>query len=57
MGRPATGHKPIRSVRIEPDAMKRAFEHAKADGKALGQWLEEAIQEKIDREANDGERG
>ncbi len=37
--------------------MKRAFEHAKADGKALGQWLEEAIQEKIDREANDGERG
>jgi predicted HicB family RNase H-like nuclease len=44
-------------VRIEPDAMKRAFEHAKADGKALGQWLEEAIQEKIDREANDGERG
>ena len=50
IGRPATGHKPVMSIRIAPEAIKRALRHAKGQKKPLGQWLEEAIQEKIERE-------
>ena len=49
-GRPATGHKPVVSIRMAPEALKRALQHAKGQRKALGQWLEEAVEEKIERE-------
>lgn len=50
LGRPATGHKPVVSVRMAPEALKMAKDHAKATRKSLGVWLEEAIREKIERE-------
>ena len=52
-GRPATGHKPVVSIRMAPEALKRALRHAKVHKKPLGQWLEEAVNEKIQREVND----
>ena len=52
IGRPATGQKPVVSVRMAPEALKRALEHAKERKTPLGRWLEEAIQEKIEREVN-----
>ena len=50
MGRPPTGHKPHLSVRMEPSALKLAKKQAKDTGKTLGVWLEQAIQEKVERE-------
>ncbi len=52
MGRPPTGNKPRLSVRMEPEALRLANERAKAEGKAVGRWLEEAIREKLERESN-----
>ena len=54
LGRPATGHKPVLSVRMDPEALRRAREHAKSRRKVLGAWLEEAIREKIEREKDHG---
>ena len=54
IGRPATGHKPVVSIRMAPEALKRALRHAKGQKKPLGQWLEEAIKEKIEREGSNG---
>ncbi len=51
-GRPATGHKPVVSVRMSPEVLMAAKGHAKGLKKALGAWLEEAIREKIERENN-----
>ena len=51
-GRPATGHKPVISIRIDPEALKRANGHVKSHRRALGEWLEEAIREKMERENN-----
>jgi len=50
MGRPPTGHQPRLSVRMEPEALRLATERAKAEGKTVGNWLEEAIREKLERE-------
>ncbi len=50
MGRPPTGHKPRLSVRMEPEALRLATQQAKVAGKTVGQWLEEAIKEKLERE-------
>ena len=50
LGRPATGHKPVLSVRMAPEALRKAKQRAKAVRKPLGAWLEEAIQEKVTRE-------
>ena len=50
MGRPPTGHQPRLSVRMEPEALRLANERAKAAGKTVGRWLEEAIREKIERD-------
>ena len=57
MGRPPTGHKPSLSVRMERDALRLASECAKAMGKTVGTWLEEAIREKAEREVEDGNNG
>ena len=50
IGRPRTGRKPNSSIRIDPVALKQARAGAIAQKKTLGQWLEEAIAEKIARE-------
>ena len=50
IGRPKTGRKPNFSIRIHPDALRRARDAAVTQRKTLGQWLEEAIQEKIEGE-------
>ena len=50
VGRPATGHKPRLSIRMEPEALRTATERARAEGKTVGNWLEEAIQEKLSRD-------
>ena len=50
VGRPATGHQPRLSVRMDPSMLKLASEHAKASGHTVGKWLEKAIRGKIGRE-------
>ena len=50
VGRPATGHQPRLSVRMDPSMLKLASEHAKGKGHTVGKWLEEAITEKQERE-------
>jgi predicted HicB family RNase H-like nuclease len=42
--------KPTTSIRISPDILHQARVAAVMQKKTLGQWLEEAITEKIDRE-------
>ena len=55
MGRPTTGHKPRLSIRMEPEALRKATERARTEGKTVGSWLEEAILEKLGRdEGRDG---
>ena len=55
VGRPATGHKPRLSIRMEPEALSKAAERARTEGKTVGSWLEEAILEKLGRdEGRDG---
>ncbi|MCL0053495.1 hypothetical protein M1N45_00670 [Dehalococcoidia bacterium] len=55
VGRPATGHQPRLSVRMDPSMLKLASEHAKSKGHTVGKWLEEAINEKIEREKEVGD--
>ena len=42
--------KPNVSIRIDPDVLHQAKIQAVTAKKALGEWLEEAIKEKIKRE-------
>ena len=55
MGRPPTGQQPRLSIRMDREALRLANERAKAAGKTVGRWLEEAILEKTEKEkrAND----
>ena len=53
VGRPPTGRLPNLSIRMAPEARRLASDAAKVQGMTLGQWLEEAIREKIEREGND----
>ena len=50
VGRPATGHKPRLSIRMEPEALRKAAEGARAEGMTVGTWLEEAILEKLEKD-------
>ena len=50
IGNPPTGYVPVVAVRMEPSALLRAKQNARATGKTVSLWLEEAIQEKIGRE-------
>ena len=50
MGRPPTGQQPRLSVRMDREALRVANESAKAAGKTVGRWLEEAIREKIEKD-------
>jgi len=49
-GRPGTGIKPNTSIRVDLNILHQARVAAVTQKKTLGQWLEEAIVEKIDRE-------
>ena len=49
-GRPRTGRAPKISLRINSDAYYAARIEAVTARKTLGQWIEEAIREKIERE-------
>ena len=53
-GRPRTGHTPNISLRINPDAYHAARIEAVTARKTVGQWIEEAINEKIEREKEAG---
>lgn len=46
-----TGIKPNTSIRIDPDVLHQARIGAVTAKMTLGQWLEEAIREKVEREA------
>ncbi len=37
-------------IRMKPSIVRRAHQKAKEEGKTLGRWFEEAIEEKIERE-------
>ena len=37
-------------IRVKPSILRRAHQKAKEEGQTLGRWLEEAIEEKIERE-------
>ena len=44
----------LTAIRLKPSAQRRAKIAAVTAGKTMGEWIEEAIQEKIEREgAND----
>jgi len=47
-GRPRTGRKPNTSIRVDLDILHRARVAAITQKKTLGQWLEEAIMEKVE---------
>lgn len=52
-GRPATGHKPVVSIRMDPLVLKMAKAHTQDCQRVLGEWLEDAIREKLKRERDD----
>ena len=43
-------HRPNLSIRLDPEALKRAKMAAAASESTIGKWLEEAIEEKIQRQ-------
>jgi len=49
-GRPRTGIKSNTSIRVDLEILHQARVAAVTHKKTLGQWLEEAIVEKIERE-------
>jgi len=54
-----TSHKPHRpnvSIRIDPEVLHKAKVGAVASRKTIGEWLEEAIQLKLDKERGAIER-
>ena len=53
-GRPRTSRTPNIGIRINPDAYHAARIEAVTAKKTLGQWIEEAIREKIEREKEAG---
>ena len=53
-GIPRTGIKPLFPVRVDPEAAAKARAAAKASGKRVGVWLEEAISEKAERDSPAG---
>ena len=50
------GTRPNLSIRLSPEALQRARIAAVTQKKTLGEWLEEAIDEKIEREQDQGLR-
>jgi hypothetical protein len=42
---------------MEPEALRLANERARLKGRTVGQWLEEAIREKAEREEKENDNG
>jgi predicted HicB family RNase H-like nuclease len=49
--------RPTTGIRIKPDILHQARVAAVTQNKTLGQWLEEAILEKIERKRKPDKRG
>jgi len=49
-GRPRTGRYPAISIRLNPDVYHKAKIAAVTRKLTMGKWLEEAINEKVERE-------
>ena len=49
-GRPRTGERPNISIRLDREVYREAKIGAVVAGKTIGQWLEDAIQEKVERD-------
>lgn len=49
-GRPRTGRTPNTSIRVDLDILHKARVAAVTEKKTMGQWLAEAILEKIERD-------
>ena len=56
IGRPKTGRKPNSSIRVDLDTLHQARVAAVIQKKTLGEWLEEAIIEKIKRDQKRSEK-
>jgi len=59
---PTTDHKPTkvqtrRSISVKGTTYRRLKEHCDAQGRAVSNWLEEAIAQKMQRERDLGARG
>ncbi len=54
IGRPKTGVKPNTSIRVDTDILHKARVAAVIQKKTMGRWLEEAIEEKIERDLLSG---
>jgi predicted HicB family RNase H-like nuclease len=54
-GRPRTGITPNVSIRLKPDVYQQARVAAVTARQTVGQWLERAILEKIEREKGEGD--
>ena len=52
-GRPSTGITPNVNIRMNPEAYHQAKIAAVTARMTIGRWLEEAIQEKLEREKGD----
>jgi len=39
-----------KSIKMRPSIVRKAHQKAKEEGKTLGRWIEDAIEEKIERE-------
>ena len=49
-GRPRTGERPNISIRLDREVYRQAKIGAVVAGKTIGQWLEDAIREKVSRD-------
>ena len=56
IGRPKTGRKPNSSIRVDLDTLHQARVAAVIQKKTLGEWLEEAIKEKVERDQKRNEK-
>ena len=50
IGGPKTGITPNTSIRVDPDILHKARVAAVIQKKTMGRWLEEAIEEKLERD-------
>ena len=39
-----------RSIKMKPSILRNAYQEAIEEGKTLGRWIEDAIEERIERE-------
>jgi len=42
-----------KSIKMRPSIVRKAHQKAKEEGKTLGRWIEDAIEEKLEREESE----